>query len=56
MAVGLLMERGHLDHEEAFEALRDYARSQRRKLQDIAKDLINGVETINRVQRVKSRE
>ena len=55
-AVGLLMERGHLDHEEAFEALRYYARSQRRKLQDIAKDLINGVETINRVQRVKSRE
>lgn len=56
MAVGLLMERGRLDHEEAFEALRDYARSQRRKLQDIAKDLINGVETINRVQRVKPRE
>lgn len=56
MAVGLLMERGHLDREEAFEALRDYARSQRRKLQDIAKDLINGVETINRVQRVKPRE
>ena len=51
MAAGVLMERSHLDHEEAFEALRNYARNERRKVQDVARDLISGVETINRVER-----
>ena len=53
-AVGVVMERAHLGHKEAFEALRNHARAQRRKVQDIAKDVISGVETINRVLGVKS--
>lgn len=53
-AVGVLMERAHLDQKEAFEALRNHARAQRRKVQDVAKDVISGVETINRVLGVKS--
>ena len=48
-AVGVLMERAHLDQKQAFEALRNHARAQRRKVQDVAKDVISGVETINRV-------
>lgn len=53
-AVGVLMERAHLDQKEAFEALRNHARAQRRKVQDVAKDVISGVEMINRVLGVKS--
>jgi response regulator NasT len=53
-AVGVLMERAHLDQKEAFEALRNHARAQRRKVQDVAKDVISGVETINRVLGVRS--
>jgi response regulator NasT len=53
-AVGVLMERAHLDQKEAFEALRNHARAQRRKVQDVAKDVISSVETINRVLGVKS--
>ena len=51
MAAGILMERARLDHDEAFETLRNYARTQRRKVQDVAKDLINGIEAVNRVER-----
>ncbi len=51
MAAGVLMERSHLDQHDAFETLRRNARAQRRKVQDVAKELINGVETINRVER-----
>lgn len=49
MAVGVLMERGRVGHAEAFETLRSYARSERRKLQDVAKDMTSAVETINGV-------
>lgn len=55
MAAGVLMERSHLDHDEAFEALRSYARTERRKVQDVAKDLLNGVEAINRVERGRAK-
>lgn len=47
MAVGILMERRGLDRKEAFEMLRDYARSHRRRLEDAAAEVINAVETIN---------
>ena len=54
IAVGVLMERGRVDRQEAFETLRDYARSERRKVRDVAEDLINAVETINHPLRPKS--
>ena len=49
MAVGVLMERNRLDNKEAFEALRKQARAQRRKVHDVAKDIVAAVETINGV-------
>lgn len=47
IAVGLLMERYRLDRVKAFETLRDYARSHRRKINEIAADLINAEEALN---------
>lgn len=44
------MERNHLDQHESFEILRNHARTQRREVQDVAKDMINAVETINQVK------
>ena len=51
MAVGILMERQGLDRQEAFEALRSYARSQRRKVHDMAADIVNAAETLNKASR-----
>jgi two-component system, response regulator PdtaR len=42
MAVGLLMERKRLDREQAFELLRARARSARRSVQELARDLLSG--------------
>ena len=50
MAVGLLMERHKTDRDTAFEVLRDYARSQRRKINDVAQELLNAAETLNRFE------
>jgi len=47
IAVGMLMERRNLDGQGAFETLRTYARSSRRKIVDVAEELIAAVETIN---------
>lgn len=47
MAVGLLMERRRLDREAAFEALRGLARSQRRKIADVAEELLAAVDVLN---------
>lgn len=41
-AVGLLMERKRLDREQAFELLRAHARSARRSVQELARDLLSG--------------
>lgn len=46
-AVGLVMERHGLDRQEAFEALRVHARSQRRKLEEVAAEMITASETLN---------
>ncbi len=46
-AVGLLMERHRLSASEAFETLRRFARSQRRKLADVAGELVQAVEAVN---------
>jgi CheY-like chemotaxis protein len=47
MAVGVLMERFQTDRETAFRALRDHARSQQRKLNDVAAELLMATEAIN---------
>jgi two-component system, response regulator PdtaR len=50
MAIGLLMERHHLDRAAAFELLREHARSQRRKLTDVAAQLLDAAETLNAIK------
>jgi len=46
-AVGVVMERHHLSRADAFEKLRNHARSQRRKLTEISDELVKAVETVN---------
>ncbi|HED35912.1 MAG TPA: response regulator [Gammaproteobacteria bacterium] len=46
-AVGVVMERHHLSRDAAFEKLRKHARSERRKLTEIAAELVKAVETAN---------
>ena len=48
MAIGILMERRRLDRDEAFETLRAYARSQRRRLRDVAAEIVGAVEALNK--------
>lgn len=47
-AVGILMERYRLGEKEAFEALRNRARSERRKLNEVAGEILRAEETLNR--------
>lgn len=47
VAIGLLMERHHVDREEAFEALRGRARSARRPLADVAREILESSENLN---------
>ena len=47
MVVGVLMERCNLSAIQAFDALRDEARSQRRKIADIAKEYLAAAETVH---------
>jgi response regulator NasT len=51
VAVGVLMERQGLDQRAAFEKLRRHARSQRRKIVDVAKDILSASELLNLLQR-----
>lgn len=46
-AVGVLMERRRLDQQAAFDALRRHARSQRRKIAEIAEEVLNSAEKLN---------
>ncbi len=39
-AVGLLMAKNHVDHLQAFEGLREYSRSNRRKIAEVAHDVL----------------
>ena len=48
-AVGIIMARKGLDRQRAFELLRGRARDQRRKLAEVAEELISAVETANAV-------
>jgi response regulator NasT len=47
IAVGMLMERLHLGRAAAFERLRGLARSQRRRVEEVAEELIAAAETLN---------
>lgn len=46
-AVGIIMERKGLDRQEAFDLLRARARAQRRKIGEVADDLISALEGMN---------
>lgn len=48
-AVGIMMQRHHLSESDAFARLRRYARSQRRKLSDIALQVVANVEDLNKI-------
>ncbi len=46
-AIGIVMERGGLSPDMAFEHLRQLARTQRRPLRDVAQELVDAVVTVN---------
>ena len=48
MAVGMLIERYRIDRDSAFRMLRDHARSHQRKLNDVAEELLDAAESLNR--------
>ena len=47
MAVGLMMERRRLNRQQAFEVLRNLARAQRRKIGEVAEELLSAAELLN---------
>ncbi len=47
LAIGIMMERRRLSRQEAFEVLRSQARAERRKLIDLAREVVLAVEKIN---------
>ncbi|MBA3902086.1 MAG: response regulator [Rhodocyclaceae bacterium] len=47
MAIGLMMERRRLDRQQAFEMLRSTARSQRRKIGEVAQEVLAAAELLN---------
>lgn len=49
VAVGLIMARYRLDSESAFDVLRDYARQSRRKVNEVAKEIVEAEEVFNRL-------
>jgi two-component system, response regulator PdtaR len=53
VAIGILMERRGLDRQEAFEALRSYARSNRQRIHAVATELIEALEALNKVGRTR---
>lgn len=50
IAVGLVMERYALKAEAAFEVLRSYARNERRKIADVAANILEGGETLEKLR------
>ena len=53
MAVGLLMLRDRLDRHQAFELLRSHARSLRRPVAEVAKELLGSAENLNTISKLK---
>ncbi len=50
VVVGILMERHQLEREQAFEMLRSKARSERRKIRDLAQEILNVLNKINKIK------
>ncbi len=50
IALGVIMERYRLSREGAFEVLRNYSRTRRRKIHDVAVELLAAEETLNLLQ------
>lgn len=50
VAVGILMERRHLARDQAFQCLRQFARSNRRRVVDVAGELVGALERLNLTQ------
>lgn len=50
-AVGIIMERNGLNFKEAFESLRHSARNQRRKMEDLAEDIINASNLLSSIKK-----
>lgn len=50
IAIGLIMERYRLDQDAAFEALRTKARAQRRKVAEVAEEIVRAADTLNAFQ------
>lgn len=53
MAIGILMERRGFARDEAFEALRSHARSQRRRVHEVAAEIVDAVEVVNKLGRAR---
>lgn len=53
MAVGVLMTREHVPQDQAFELLRAHARSQRRPVEEIAKELLGSADNLNTISKLK---
>jgi response regulator NasT len=51
MAAGVLMERNRLGRQEAFQTLRNYSRSRRQKLEEVAGEILDAAELLNTVAR-----
>jgi response regulator NasT len=51
IAVGMLIERGHLSSDEAFDALRRHARGAQRKLGDVAVELVKSSDLLHKLIR-----
>ena len=47
IAIGIIMERNRVDRQAAFDILRISARSQRRKMNDLAEEFVKAAETLN---------
>jgi response regulator NasT len=56
MAVGVIMTREHVERDQAFELLRARARSQRRPVEEVAKELLSSAENLNTISRLKPSE
>jgi len=54
MAVGLLMMRDRVNREQAFDLLRSNARSQRRAVAEVAKELLNSAENLYTIRKLDS--
>lgn len=54
MAVGVLMVRDRINREQAFDLLRDNARSQRRAVSELAKELLDSAENLYTIKKLDS--